>query len=169
MLPRHYETTGLVAADITRVFEHLDDHTRLSAHMSKSSWKMGGGKMEMDFDERKGKSVGARIRLSGRVFGLPLSVEEVVTVREPPYRKIWETIGTVRLLVIEGYRLGFELNPADNGARLRIFIDYELPHTGFERICGLLFGAYYAKWCTRQMLVDATTHFASGANRLTIA
>jgi hypothetical protein len=68
--------------------------------MSKSSWKMGGGRMEMVFDDKQGRVVGSRIRLAGRVFGISLFVDEIVTERDPPYRKIWETLGTPKLLVI---------------------------------------------------------------------
>src|SRR5262245_32907090 len=98
MLWRHYESQADVAASAAEVFDHLDDHARLAAHMSESSWKMGGGKMTVEVDDRAGKVVGSHIRLSGRVFGLQLAVEELVTEREPPLRKAWETIGTPHLL-----------------------------------------------------------------------
>ena len=49
-LDHHYETSGLVQAPVERVFAHADDHARLSSHMSKSSWMMGGGSMRLEFD-----------------------------------------------------------------------------------------------------------------------
>ena len=55
---------------------------------------MGGGRMQIELDAGRGQTVGSRIRLSGRVFGLTLSVEEIVTERVPPQRKVWETIGS---------------------------------------------------------------------------
>jgi len=131
--------------------------------MSKSSWKMGGGKMDMQFDARGGRSVGSQIRLSGRVFGMELSVQEAVTERDPPRRKSWETIGRPRLLVIDQYRLGFEVIPSGSVSNVRVFIDYELPRQGLEWFCGLLFGHAYARWCTRQMVRDAIAHFAQGS------
>jgi hypothetical protein len=89
------------------LFEHLDDHKRLSSHMSESSWTMGGGKMAIEVDENQGKAVGSHIRLAGRVCGLEVMVEEVLTQRTPPTLKVWETIGTPRLIVIGAYRRGF--------------------------------------------------------------
>ena len=160
MLTQHYETSAYVPSPVERVFAHLDDHTRLSSHMSKSSWKMGGGRMEIDLDEAQGKSVGSRIRLAGRVFGIDLSVEEIVTEHNPPSRKVWETTASPKLLVIGHYRMGFELTRQGNGSALRVFIDYALPESAPARWLGSLFGRYYAKWCTQQMVDDAVKHFA---------
>ncbi|MEW5862571.1 MAG: SRPBCC family protein [Pseudomonadota bacterium] len=161
MLTEHYETSAFVPSPMDRVFAFIDDHTRLSSHMSKSSWKMGGGRMEIQLDEAQGKSVGSRIRLAGRAFGIELSVEEVVTERNPPHRKVWETMGSPKLLVIGPYRMGCELTPQENGSMLRVFIDYALPEKTPARWLGRLFGRYYAKWCTQQMVNDALKHFAS--------
>ncbi len=40
---------------------------------------------------------------------IDLFLEEVVTEREPPHHKAWETTGRQQLLVISNYRLGFDL------------------------------------------------------------
>lgn len=120
--------------------------------------------MELQLDEQQGRSVGSRMRLAGRVFGIALSVEEIVTERHSPFRKVWETTGAPRLLVIAHYRLGFEVTPKGSGSVLRVFIDYALPEKGVARWCGVFFGNYYAKWCTHQMLKDAVAHFASVTN-----
>lgn len=158
---RHYETKAFVPVTVNQVFEHINDHTRLSSHMSKSSWLMGGGQMQVDFDETQGKRVGSRIRLAGRVFGIRLFVDEIVTEYSPPIRKVWETTDPPKLLVIGHYRLGFELTPQGEGTTLRVFIDYALPERLPARWLGRLFGAYYARWCTQEMVDDAVKHFSS--------
>ena len=117
--------------------------------------------METELDEGRGQKVGSRIRLSGRVFGVGLSVEEIVTERNPPRRKVWETTGTPKLLVIGRYRMGFELAPQGKGSMLRVFIEYALPERGLARWLGRLFGRYYARWCTQKMVDDAVKHFES--------
>jgi hypothetical protein len=86
------------------VFARIDHHTRLSSHMSESSWKMGGGRMKVEVDEGRGQKVGSQIGLAGRVLGIELSVEEVVTERSPSFRKVWGTTGSPNLLVIGDYR-----------------------------------------------------------------
>jgi hypothetical protein len=157
MLDRHCESAVFVGAPMDSVFARLDDHTRLSAHMSESSWQMGGGKMSISFDAGRGQKVGSHIVLAGRVLGISLFVDEVVTRREPPQWKVWETVGTPRLVVIGAYRMGFELTPEPSGSRLRVFIDYDLPNDGlFAR----WLGSAYARWCTRRMARDAAASFA---------
>ena len=160
MLARRHESQGFVQSTVARVFAHIDDHSRLSAHMSQPSWKMGGGRMQTGLDEGRGKNIGSRIHLAGRVFGVDVSVDEIVTERRPPHRKVWETTGAPKLLVMGQYRMGFELSPHGKGSMLRVFIEYALPERAPARWLGRLFGRYYAKWCTQQMVNDAVKHFA---------
>jgi hypothetical protein len=161
--PHHDESRALVSASPERVFAHVDDPKRLSSHMSQSSWQMGGGRMTTALDEYRGQRVGSHIRVSGRVFGFELSLNEVVTEREPPIRKIWETVGSPRLLVIGSYRMGFELTPRENGSLLRVFIDYALPPEWPARWLGHVLGGYYAHWCTQRMVNDAVRQFSRGS------
>lgn len=160
MFTYHYESSAIVRSTANQVFAYIDDHARLSSHMSESSWMMGGGRMEVELDEDRGQKIGSQIRLSGRVFGIELSVVEVVTERNPPHRKVWETTGSPKLLVIGSYRMGFELSPQENGSILRVFIDYALPEKAPARWLGRLFSKHYARWCTQQMVNDAVKHFA---------
>lgn len=157
----HDECMGIVNAPMERIFAHLDDYTQLSAHMGESSWMLGGGQMVSHVDDARGRALGSRIRLSGRVFGLQLSVEEVVTERDPPRRKVWETVGTPKLLVIGQYRMSFELSRLGGGCLLRVGIDYALPVRAPARWLGSGLGRYYAHWCTRKMVDDAVRHFAT--------
>jgi hypothetical protein len=161
MYSRHEESTGVVPASPEQVFSWLDDQSHLTDHMSKRSWRMGWGKMETTFDPQLGQSAGSHILVRGRVFGIELSLEEVVTLREPPARKSWRTIGEPRLLVVGPYQMGFDLRSAGSGTKVHVTIDYEQPAHGFSRMLGRLFGRAYAKWCTRQM-VDAARHAFAG-------
>ncbi len=160
-LAHHYETSALVQAPADTVFTYVDDPARLSSHMRESTWMMGGGRMEIEVDSGRGKNLGSRIRLAGNVFGIELSVEEVVTERDPPHRKVWETTGSTRLFVIGQYRMGFAVTPQENGALLRVYIDYALPERAPARWLGYLLGRYYARWCTRRMVRDTVKHFAT--------
>ena len=159
-LPLHCESQREVRAPSDVAFSYLDDHSRLTAHMSRSSWMMAGARMKIELDASLGRAVGSRIRLSGRVLGVPVSVEEVVTERQPPLRKVWQTTGVPRLLVIGEYRMGFEITPGGAASVLRVFIDYSLPGTPLARWLGGLLAAAYARWCTDSMADDAAKRFA---------
>ncbi len=120
------------------LFDHLDDQARLGAHMGERSMMMGG-RMTYELDAAQGRTVGSLIKMGGSFLGIPLSVEEVVVVREPPHRKVRETRGQPRILIIGSYRMGFEITPSGSGAtHLRVFIDYDLPASVFGRVAGFL-------------------------------
>ena len=163
----HEESHDRLQARIESVFARLDGHARLAAHMERPSWRMGWGRMAVHLDAREGRAVGSRIRIDGRVFGIRLAVEEEVVERVPPTRKVWETVGQPRLLVIGPYRMGFALapeGPGGEGAVPSVFIDYALPDRGVPRLLGRLFGRWYAHWCTTQMVADATAAFGARAS-----
>lgn len=149
------ELTGFIDASIPEVFAALDDHTRLSSHMTERSWRMGWGRMEILPDAQRGKAVGSHLVLRGRVLGISLYVDEVVTSREPPFRKQWETVGVPHLLVIGAYQMGFELMGVGASSSLRVTLDYDLPPRGISHGLGTMFGHAYARWCARQMVRDA--------------
>lgn len=151
--------TVAVAAEPSDVFDYLDDHERLGAHMMQSSTMMAGSAMAFTFDQKKGRAIGSRIEMRGRVLGLPLAVSEVVTERQPPFRKAWETQGVPRLLVVGPYRMGFGIEPDGANSRLTVFIDYNLPGWPW-RILGLIAGRFYARWCVQSMARDAARAFA---------
>lgn len=160
-LPYHEESTICVHASPANAFAFLDDPLNLSAHMESSSPMMAGGSMHVEMDALHGRAVGSRIRLTGRILGVVLEVDEVVVQREVPTCKVWETLGTPLLLVIGVYRMGFEVEPVDGGSRVRLWIDYDLPRDRVGRWMGRMFGRTYARWCTDRMLRHVGRHFSS--------
>lgn len=163
--PLHEEAGVFVHATPDQVFAVIDDHSQLASHMSESSWMMGGGSMQVSVDESMGKAVGSHIRLAGKVCGIDMHVDEIVTERNPPLCKVWETTGKPELLVIGNYRMGFQLAPEGAGSHLNVFIDYELPEQGIGRWLGRWFGGWYARWCTRQMAEDAASKWNQSINQ----
>ncbi|WP_416799439.1 polyketide cyclase [Ciceribacter azotifigens] len=93
--------------------------------------------------------------MEGRFAFVDLAVDEVVTGHQRPSRKVWETRGRPRLLVIGAYRMGFDVSPAAGRSYLRVFIDYDDPDTRLSRLAESLFGPAYARWCLRQIAEDA--------------
>jgi hypothetical protein len=153
--PLHHQSQVDIDIDAASLFALLDDHRRLTGHMEKPSLVMAGAVMHTETDALEGQAVGSVIRITGRVLGLALAVEEVVTERVPPLHKTWETRGEPRLLVIGAYRMGFTISPSAGRMRLVVFIDYQLPPRGAANVLGRLFGRGYAAWCTQRMTSDA--------------
>lgn len=151
----HSEATASIAAPMEAVFAFMDNPAHLGAHMGRRSAAMGGMSMRTETDDRQGQAVGSVIRMSGRLLGLSLRLEEAVVERTPPSSKAWETLGEPRLLVIGRYRMGFDVAPDNRGSLLRVWIDYDLPASGVPRGLGRLLGRIYAGWCVRQMAQEA--------------
>lgn len=157
--PLHDEITVPVQAPADLVFAYLDDPKALAAHMSESSMMMMGSRMAIDVDAGCGRTIGSEIRMRGSILGIPLSLEEVITERRAPSKKVWDTIGTPKLLVMAQYRMGFEVTPKGDSSLLRVFIDYSLPATIPGIWLGRLLGGVYGRWCTRRMADDAAKYF----------
>ena len=157
---KHFEKTLLILSSPENVFSYADNHANFSAHMNQSSWMMGGGRMDTSTDEGHGQQIGSHIRMTGKVLGISVFLNEVVKDHKPPYLKTWETVGNIRLLVIGHYRMGFEITPQNEHSSLRVFIDYDLPTA--SAWLGRLFGEFYAKWCVNQMANGVRNHFTAG-------
>lgn len=166
--PFSAETRVAVDASPEAVFAFLDDHRNLSAHMEQKSWMMMGSRMDIHFDESEARSVGSKFGFTGSVLGIPLSVDEIVTERDPPQSKAWVTINEPTLWVIGRYRMGFAIAPNSGSSELTVSIGYDLPQRVWTRWLGWLLGGLYAKWCTNRMANDAARHFChavDGANK----
>jgi hypothetical protein len=159
---RQYADSATLTASAPDVFACADDFTQLSSHMSRSSAMMVGGYMRTSFDSAHGRAIGSHVRMEGKLLGVELSLEEVVTERIPPLHKAWQTVGTPRLLVLGNYRLGFTIvSRSPYSSDLSVFIQYNLPPSPPLRWLGHLLGATYAKWCVQQMIDSARSRFPS--------
>jgi hypothetical protein len=162
---RHALAESDIVATPAAIFEYVDRPDRLSAHMERRSWRMGGGTMKVETDAGGGRAVGSRIRLAGQVLGMKMCVEGAVIEREPPYRKAWQTVGEPRLLVIGPYRMTVTIEARGEVSHVRIAIDYALPDHGPSRWLGKLFGTTYARWCVDQMVQDVRQRFGVASSR----
>lgn len=148
---RHKEVDITVAAAPEAAFAFLDDQLAVGRHMSGGSAMMMGGRMSYELDGQLGRAVGSVIRMTGSMLGVRLAVQEVVTERVSPVRKVWATVGPQRMIVMSSYRMGFDISSSWRGAQVRMFIDFCLPRRGLPRLLGWLTGDYYARWCLLQM------------------
>ena len=158
---RHYEESVVVNAKREKVFAYADDHRNFSSHMNKSSWMMGGGSMQTLIDEGAGQKVGSHIVMRGKVFGIKLFLDEVVTKHDFPESKEWQTVGELNLVIIDHYKLGFQTAEQEDKTMLNVYIDYNLPKSLIGRMAGHLLGDFYAKWCVKQMVGGVVDYFGN--------
>jgi hypothetical protein len=146
---KRYEDSAFIPAAAEDVFDYVDDHAHFYSHVVKFS-RVVGGRMELQMDEGRGRSAGSHLRLSGKVLGTSLSLEEVITRREPPHLKAWETVGTPKFLVVGRYQWNVQIQPQTGGAALRVSLDYDPPaKAGWLR---RLLSRVYMKLCAREMI-----------------
>lgn len=150
-----------VTTSAERLFDYMDEQANPGRHMQRSSIMMLWGSMAYDFDEARGRSIGSVIKMTGKVAGLKLYVDEVVIQRQRPFLKAWETVGEPRLLVIGNYRMRFQIEDSGRLCRLHVFIDYNYPSSVVGRIAGTLLGAIYARWCVNRMAAAAKAAFSA--------
>ena len=158
--PHSDEATAEVRTPAGELFDYLDDHALLASHMEQPSMMLMGGRMTYEFDATNGRAVGSIIKMGGSIFGFKLFVEEVVTEHHRPARKVWETLGQPRLLIMGAYRMGFEITPSGERSRLRVFIQYDRPPSPTGRLLSPIFAPIYARWCVTRMATDAEHHFS---------
>lgn len=158
---KHLENNIQIEATPEEVFAFADNQLNFSSHMNTSSWMLGGGSMETDIDSLNGQAVGSHIKMYGKAFGFKLFLDEVITLHEPPYRKEWQTVGELKILVIGHYKLGFEITPDEKGVNFRVYIDYEKPSRFIEQMLYIVLSGVYANWCVNQMIDGVKKHFQS--------
>lgn len=156
---RHYSAYVDISASPEQLFDFLNNPYNLSSHIRKSSLMMMGSKMKIETDIEKGQKLGSEIKLTGKFLGLDIFVRESIVELEKPLKKVWQTQGVQKLIIIEQYQMGFIITPKDKSSHLEVFIDYTLPQSGIKSILGKSFGHLYAKWCTEKMTQDAYEHF----------
>lgn len=155
--------TATITTSAEALFAYLDDQASLGSHMEKPSMMMMGGTMHYILDAAAGRAVGSVIRMEGRFLWIGLTVEEVVTERDPPRRKSWQTRGVPRLIIMGGYRMGFQIAPQNDAQLLSVAIDYDWPASGIGRMLAALLARTYARWCVGRMARDAARHFRQDA------
>ncbi|OWV96845.1 SRPBCC family protein [Rhizobium sp. R693] len=159
-----YEASASSSIDLLappqQVFAFLDDPSVVGAHMQRPSLMMFGATMKYDVDQGNGQVVGSIIKMRGKILGMNLFVEEIVTEWQPPWRKSWQTLGHPKLLVIDTYHMGFVVKPISVGSRVIVKIDYSYSHSPLGSRLGGIPAKAYARWCVSKMTREAGNRFA---------
>ena len=156
---RSADESVVIEAPATVVFAHVDDMANIGGHMTdRSSMPMMGSSLKLERASSQATGVGATYRYSGKVLGLTIDFSEVVTRYVPGREKVWRTVGTPRLVIIDSYEMRVAVDPVTPAfSRLTISIAYTLPHGAGMHLLARLLAPAYARWCLRSMCRDAKT------------
>ena len=157
------EETKQYAASPEEVFDCLDDLGVAGMHMTKSSMPMMGGKMNLNFLSLNKTGPHTRYRWTGKVLWWDLDFTVEVVRWEKGNEKVWETIGTAKLIIYSWFRMNLNVWPVIDGSMAKLSISYEKPKGLFNKFICFLLGDWYAKWCLRNMLNDTDKRLSKTA------
>ena len=137
-----------------KVFAQMDDFSKTGMHMSESSMMMMGSKLKLEQLSPNPAGVDAKYHWYGRMMGMTIDFNEIVTKWQPPKLKEWETVGKAKIIIMSWYRMWFEITPAENGTIAKLSISYLPPTPWFYKILSFFFAKLYCNWCLNNMLND---------------
>ena len=132
----------------------MDDFSKTGIHMSERSMMMMGSKLKLKQLSTNAAGAGANYRWYGKMIGMAIDFNQIVTKWHPPKLKEWETIGEAKIIIMSWYRMWFEITPANNGTNTKISISYLPPKELFYKILSFFFANWYCNWCLNNMLND---------------
>jgi hypothetical protein len=139
------------------IFQFMDDIENTGMHMMKSNSAMMGSKLTLEWITEQRTGVKTRLRWKGNVVCFPLDFTVEVTKWIFAKEKAWETIGDVKLIILNWYRMYLKLTPLPNGAtQTELGIFYTIPG---KNILAFLLSKRYATLCVESMLNDTSKHF----------
>lgn len=114
----------LVSASPERVFAFLDDPRKVGAHMQ------GGGmgvRLQFETLSENFTGVGATHRWHGKAVGMKIDYTTVVEKWTMNKERASHTIGTPKMVIMSGFKMRWNLVPANGGTRIDIDFEYTLP------------------------------------------
>lgn len=147
--------TEIYKASPEKVFKCIDDLGVTGMHMTQSSAMMMGSKLKLEFLTENHSGLSSRYRWTGKMMGMRMDFTVEVTKWIPGEEKIWETIGTPKLIIYSWYRMRLLIKPKAEGAQAELSISYERPKRFFNKLLSFVFADWYCRWCLKKMLNDA--------------
>jgi predicted ATPase len=158
--------TATYNAPAEKVFSSLDDLGVTGMHMTSSSAKMMGSKLQLQFLTTNHTGLGTKYRWTGSMMGLKMDFTVEVTKWVEGVEKVWETIGDARMIIYSWYRMNLLVYPTGKTTLAELSITYEKPKGWLARIISFLFAGLYCNWCLRKMLWDSERKIEEDRSRL---
>ena len=148
------EGTKIYQASPEDVFDCLDDLGVTGMHMTESSMPMMGGKMDLEFLTEQKTGLNTRYKWTGKVLWWNLDFTVLVKSWIRGQEKVWETTGITKLIIYSWFRMNLKVWKVPQGSAAQLSISYEKPNGFFNQVLCFLLGAWYCRWCIKNMLRD---------------
>lgn len=154
----HIKTQSiLIHSDVHKIFTYMDNLGNTGMHMTKSSMPMMGSKLQLEQLSESATGLNSKFRWFGKIMGLRMDFTVVVTTWIKDSEKVWETIGTAKMIILSWYRMRLFLSPEGTNTLTELSIDYTLPKNIFFKVIAFFLAPWYANWCLDNMLQDSKT------------
>jgi predicted ATPase len=140
-----------------KVFSYLDNLGVTGMHMTQSSARMMGSKLNLEYLTPHHSGLGTKYRWTGTMMGMKMDFTVEVTKWTEGVEKVWETIGESKMIIYSWYSMHLLVYPKGNTTQAELSITYEKPNGWFAKIISFFFADWYCNWCLKNMLSDTKT------------
>ena len=133
----------------------MDNLGNTGMHMMNRSGMMMGSKLDLQQLSENATGPDAKFRWTGNMLGYSMDFTVAVTKWIKDKEKVWETIGTARVMIFCWYQMRLLLSTLNDGTLAELSISYERATEPMGAFLSLIFAPWYANWCLKNMLEDS--------------
>lgn len=133
----------------------MDNIGNTGMHMTKSSMPMMGSKLELKQLPENPTGLNSKYHWFGKMMGLTMDFTIIVSKWITDKEKVWETIGTAKMIILEWYQMRLVISPEGLNTRAELSITYTRPKNLFFKFISFFLAPLYAHWCLNNMLADS--------------
>ena len=147
-----------------KVFAYMDNINNTGMHMTKSSKPMMGSKLELKQLSENATRLNSKFRWFGKMIWFTMDFTVVVTKWIKDKEKVWETIGTAKMIIMDRYQMRLVISPEGGNTKAELSIAYTKPKNIFFKVIAFFFAQLYANWCLSNMLQDSKKALEATSN-----
>ena len=148
----------LINSPAEKVFAYMDNLGNTGMHMMENSAMMMGSKLQLQQLSQNATGLNSKFRWFGKMMGFSMDFTVVVTKWITDQEKIWETVGTAKMIILKWYRMGLVISNEGQNTKAELSIAYTTPDNIFLRFISFFLAPWYANWCLNNMLKDSKKH-----------
>jgi hypothetical protein len=137
------------------VFAYMDNLGNTGMHMMENSAMMMGSKLELKQLSENATGLHSKFHWFGKIMGFKMDFTVLVTKWIKDKEKIWETVGTAKMIILKWYQMRLVISPEGQNTKAELSIAYTMPDNIFFRFISFFLAPWYANWCLKNMLHDS--------------